>query len=122
VWLPEVRAAGLAPLRAHDLELRDRLDTMLAEGQKEAAAASVVQLRSVTPSRDDGPQTAQDNPSSEDDPVPHRILPAGLGGAPPGTRTPNRCLKRAGRRGEDQVECVASRCNSSLGLILAAAD
>jgi Phage integrase family len=92
VWLPAARAAGLAPLRphdlrhtavalwiaaganpkevsvraghtsvsftldryghlfeGHDLELRDRLDTMLAEGLKEAATGSVVQLRPVTP-------------------------------------------------------------------------
>ena len=139
VWLRAVRAAGLAPLRphdlrhtavalwiaaganpkevsvraghtsvaftldryghlfeGHDLELRDRLDTMLAEGLKEAAATeSVVPLRSVTPSQDDGPETAQGNPSNEEDPAVHRVSPAGLEGAPPGTRTPNRCLKRA---------------------------
>jgi integrase len=139
VWLPAVRAAGLAPLRphdlrhtavalwiaaganpkeisvraghtsvsftldryghlfeGHDLELRDRLDTMLAEGLKEAAAkGSVVQLRSVTLSQDDGPETAQGNPSNEEDPALHRVSPADLAGAPPGTRTPNRCLKRA---------------------------
>jgi hypothetical protein len=80
----------------HDLELRYRLDTMLAEGLKEAAATgSVVPLRSVTPSQDDGPETAQGNPSNEEDPAVHRVSPAGLEGAPPGTRTPNRCLKRA---------------------------
>jgi integrase len=138
VWLPAVRAAGLAPLRphdlrhtavalwiaaganpkevsvraghtsvsftldryghlfeGHDLELRDRLDTMLAEGLKEAATGSVVQLRPVTPSQDDGPETAQGNPSNKEAPAAYRVLPAGLGGAPPGTRTPNRCLKRA---------------------------
>jgi integrase len=139
VWLPAVRAAGLAPLRphdlrhtavalwiaaganpkevsvraghtsvaftldryghlfeGHDLELRDRLDIMLAEGLKEAAATeSVVPLRSVSPSQDDGPETAQGNPSNEEDPAVHRVSPAGFGGAPPGTRTPNRCLKRA---------------------------
>jgi integrase len=138
VWLPAVRAAGLVPLRphdlrhtavalwiaaganpkevsvraghtsvsftldryghlfeGHDLELRDRLDTMLADGLKEATAGSVVQLRSMTPSQDDGPETAQDNPSNEEDPAVHRVSPAGSGGAPPGTRTPNRCLKRA---------------------------
>ena len=139
VWLPAVRAAGLAPLRphdlrhtavalwiaaganpkevsvraghtsvsftldryghlfeGHDLELRDRLDTMLAEGLKEAAAkGSVTPLRSVTSSQDDGPETAQGNPSNEEDPASYRVLPAGSGGAPPGTRTPNRCLKRA---------------------------
>jgi hypothetical protein len=141
VWLPAVRAAGLAPLRphdlrhtavalwiaaganpkevsvraghmsvsftldryghlfeGHDLELRDRLDNMLAEGLKEAAATgSVVQLRPVTPSQDDGPETAQDNPSNEEGPASHRASPADSGGAPPGTRTPNRCLKRAKR-------------------------
>jgi integrase len=139
VWLPAVRAAGLTPLRphdlrhtavalwiaaganpkevsvraghtsvaftldryghlfeGHDLELRDRLDTMLAEGLKEAAATeSVVPLRSVTRSQDDGPETAQGNPSNEEDPAVHRVSPVGLEGAPPGTRTPNRCLKRA---------------------------
>ena len=122
VWLPAVRAAGLAPLRphdlrhtavalwiaaganpkevsvraghtsvsftldryghlfeGHDLELRDRLDTMLAEGLKEAATGSVVPLRSVTSSHDDGPETAQGNPSNEEDPASHRVLPAGLG-------------------------------------------
>ena len=79
----------------HDRELRDRLDTMLAEGLKEAATGSVVHLRSVTPSQDDGPETAQGNPSNEEVPASHRVLPASLGGAPPGTRTPNRCLKRA---------------------------
>jgi integrase len=137
VWLPAVRAAGLAPLRphdlrhtavalwiaaganpkevsvraghtsvaftldryghlfeGHDLEVRDRLDTMLAEGLKEAAAkGSVTPLRSVTSSQGDGPGTAQGNPSNEEDPAPHRVLPAGLVGAPPGTRTPNRCLR-----------------------------
>ena len=139
VWLPAVRAAGLAPLRphdlrhtavalwiavganpkevsvraghtsvsftldryghlfeGHDLELRDRLDTMLAEGLKEAAAkGSVTPLRSVTSSQDDGPETAQGNSSNEEDPALHRVLPGSLGSAPPGTRTPNRCLKRA---------------------------
>ena len=79
----------------HDRELRDRLDAMLADGLKEAATGSVVPLRSVTPSQDDGPETAQGNPSNEEDPAVHRVSPAGLGGAPPGTRTPNRCLKRA---------------------------
>jgi hypothetical protein len=141
VWLPAVRAAGLAPLRphdlrhtavalwiaaganpkevsvraghtsvaftldryghlfeGHDLELRDRLDTMLAEGLKEAAATeAMVPLRSVTPSQDDGPETAQGNPSNEEDPASYRVSPAGLESAPPGTRTPNRCLKRAFR-------------------------
>jgi integrase len=138
VWLPAIRAVGLAPLRphdlrhtavalwiaaganpkevsvraghtsvsftldryghlfeGHDLELRDRLDAMLADGLKEAATGSVVQLRSVTSSQDDGPETAQDNPSNEEGPAGHRASPAGSGGAPPGTRTPNRCLKRA---------------------------
>jgi hypothetical protein len=79
----------------HDLELRDRLDAMLAEGLKKAAASSVVQLRSVATSQDDGPGTAQGNPSNEEDPALHRVSPADSGGAPPGTRTPNRCLKRA---------------------------
>ena len=81
----------------HDLELRDRLDTMLAEGLKQAATGSVGQFRSVTPSQDDGPETAQDNSNNEEDPALHRVSPAGSGGAPPGTRTPNRCLKRAFR-------------------------
>jgi hypothetical protein len=68
---------------------------MLAEGLKEAAATeSVVPLRSVTPSQD-GPETAQGNSSNKEDPTVHRGLTCGLGGAPPGTRTPNRCLKRA---------------------------
>jgi hypothetical protein len=140
VWLPAIRAAGLAPLRphdlrhtavalwiaaganpkevsvraghtsvsftldryghlfeGHDLELRDRLDAMLADGLKEAATGSVVPLRSMTSSHDDGPEPAQDNASNEEDPALHRVLPASSGGAPPGTRTPNRCLKRAFR-------------------------
>jgi hypothetical protein len=138
VWLPAVRAAGLAPLRPHDLrhtavalwiaaganpkevsvraghtsvaftldryghlfeghdqELRDRLDAMLAEGRKEAATGVVVQLRAVDPPARDGPETAQDNPSNDEGPARHRASPADLSGAPPGTRTPNRCLKRA---------------------------
>jgi integrase len=138
VWLPAVQAAGLAPLRPHDLrhtavalwiaaganpkevsvraghtsvaftldryghlfeghdqELRDRLDAMLAEGRKEASTAVVVQLRAVDPPRRDGPETAQDNPSNDEGPAEYRASPGGLGGAPPGTRTPNRCLKRA---------------------------
>jgi integrase len=138
VWLPAVWAAGLAPLRPHDLrhtavalwiaaganpkevsvraghtsvaftldryghlfeghdqELRDRLDAMLAEGRKEAATAVVAPLRAVDPPARDGPETAQDNPSNEEGPAEYRASPAGLGGAPPGTRTPNRCLKRA---------------------------
>ena len=138
VWLPAVRAAGLAPLRPHDLrhtavalwiaasanpkevsvraghtsvaftldryghlfeghdqELRDRLDAMLAEGRKEAATAVVVQLRAVDPPARDGPETAQDDPSNDEGPAEYRASPADLSGAPPGTRTPNRCLKRA---------------------------
>jgi integrase len=138
VWLPAVRAAGLAPLRPHDLrhtavalwiaaganpkevsvraghtsvaftldryghlfeghdaELRERLDVMLAEGRKEAATGVVVPLRAVDPPQRDGPETAQDDPSNHEGPAEYRASPAGLGGAPPGTRTPNRCLKRA---------------------------
>jgi len=79
----------------HDLELRDRLDAMLAEGLKGSASGVVVELRAALPASGDGPETAQGNPSNEEGPAQYRASPAGLEGAPPGTRTPNRCLKRA---------------------------
>jgi integrase len=129
VWLPAVRAAGLAPLRphdlrhtavalwiaaganpkevsvraghtsvsftldryghlfeGHDLELRDRLDAMLAEGLKETATDSVVRLRAVSTASDDGPETAQGSPSNQEGLAPDRASPADSGGAPSRTQ------------------------------------
>ena len=40
------------------------------------------------------------------------------GGTPPGTQTPNRCLKRDGRRGEGQVGHFLSRGDTLLALVL----
>jgi hypothetical protein len=45
-------------------------------------------------------------------------LDLGVRGAPPGTRTPNRCLKRDGRRGEVQVGYLLSSHDASPDLIL----
>jgi integrase len=137
VWLPAIRAAGLAPLRPHDLrhtavalwiaaganpkevsvraghtsvaftldryghlfpghddELRDRLDAMHAQGLQAVPGGRVVEL----PGGPARPVAAPARPTAKQA-TRKPAVAAGLGwadgGAPPGTRTPNRCLKRA---------------------------
>ena len=93
----------------HDLELRDRLDAMLAEGLVGSAPGVVVELRAAIPASGDGPETAQGNPSNKEGPAQYRASPAGLDGAPPGTRTPNRCLKRERTHVRPWVKTALSR-------------
>ena len=137
VWLPAIRAAGLAPLRPHDLrhtavalwiaaganpkevsvraghtsvaftidryghlfpghdeELRDRLDAMHAQGLRLSPAGRWWSCRAAQrgPSR---PQRGPRRSKQTTRPGGMPDLTWGDGGAPPGTRTPNRCLKRA---------------------------
>ena len=71
----------------HDDELRERLDAMHAQGLQAVPGGTVVELPG-------GPMRPRRSKQQE-----RPAVAAGLtsddGGAPPGTRTPNRCLKRA---------------------------
>jgi hypothetical protein len=139
VWLPAVRAAGLEPLRPHELrhtavalwiaaganpkevavraghtsvsftldrcghlfeghdaELRDRLDAMHAVGLQGAAEGRSWSSNRGLFGPSAGPMRARaSRPNEKPGGIPG--LTGADGGAPPGTRTPNRCLKRAGR-------------------------
>ena len=71
----------------HDDELRDRLDAMLAQGLQAVPGGELLELPAA-PARPTAKQAMKKARRG-----------SGLswvdGGAPPGTRTPNRCLKRA---------------------------
>jgi integrase len=91
VWLPAVRVAGLAPLRPHDLR-HTAVALWIAAGAnpKEVSvraghtsvAFTLDRYGHLFPGHDDELRGRLD--AMHDD-----------WGAPPGTRTPNRCLKRA---------------------------
>jgi hypothetical protein len=76
----------------HDDELRDRLDAMHAQGLQAVPGGAVVVLPGRGPSR---PQCGPRRSKQTTRPGARPSLTWADGGAPPGTRTPNRCLKRA---------------------------
>ena len=75
----------------HDDELRDRLDAMHAQGLQAVSGGAVVEL----PGGPARPQCGPRQSKQEQRPDARPGLGWAGGGAPPGTRTPNRCLKRA---------------------------
>ena len=79
------------PFPGHDDELRDRLDAMHAQGLRAVPRGTVLELLGG-PAR---PGAAHGEASKQEDPAEHQGLTWADGSAPPGTRTPNRCLKRA---------------------------
>jgi hypothetical protein len=78
----------------HDAELRDRLDAIHAIGLQGTAEVSVLQFQPgpfrPPPRAQCGPEQADLNEKPGQTPG----LTRADGGAPPGTRTPNRCLTR----------------------------
>jgi integrase len=101
-------------------ELRDRLDAMHAQGLQAVPGGMVVELAGG-PARPGAARRGPRRSKQTTRPGARPGLTWADWGAPPGTRTPNRCLKRAGRRGEARVGCLLSSYDVSLALLLTAA-